>query len=194
MGEADTDHRHQFIGRQPGESARCVCGVTADQECPAGHTRSEHSRWVGGAHPHWHCRACKSQSAYKARGLKTYDSNRIRKARWYANARIRDRSAAFEAYGGQKCSCGACGETTFEFLTFDHTDNNGSTHRKEIGHKSDIAFWLRRNGYPAGFAVLCFNCNIGRHINGGICPKHNAGTPLAHISTGMLVSPVTASS
>jgi hypothetical protein len=30
--------------------------------------------------------------------------------------------------------------------------------------------WLIRNAYPPGFQVLCWNCNAGRHINGGTCP------------------------
>jgi hypothetical protein len=27
-----------------------------------------------------------------------------------------------------------------------------------------------RNGYPPDFEILCFNCNCGKAVNGGICP------------------------
>jgi hypothetical protein len=30
------------------------------------------------------------------------------------------------------------------------------------------------NGFPAGFQVLCFNCNQGRRLNHGVCPHVEA--------------------
>ena len=30
--------------------------------------------------------------------------------------------------------------------------------------------WLKRNNFPEGFQVLCFNCNCGKEINKGVCP------------------------
>lgn len=75
-----------------------------------------------------------------------------------------DRRAAIEFYGG-KCAC--CGETQYEFLSIDHVDGGGAKHRKEVG--TNIGLWLKRNGYPVGFRVLCHNCNqaIGFY---GFCP------------------------
>jgi hypothetical protein len=35
--------------------------------------------------------------------------------------------------------------------------------------------WLRKHNYPEGFQVLCHNCNMGRQINGGVCPHMEAG-------------------
>jgi hypothetical protein len=29
---------------------------------------------------------------------------------------------------------------------------------------------LKKRGYPPGYRVLCFNCNRGRYLNGGVCP------------------------
>lgn len=54
-------------------------------------------------------------------------------------------------------------------LTIDHMNNDGAAHRREIGNRR-IYEWLERNGYPSGFQVLCFNCNMARHLNGGECP------------------------
>lgn len=68
---------------------------------------------------------------------------------------------------GKKCVC--CGETNLKFLTIDHINGGGTKHRKKIkGEK--ITTWLCKNNFPKGFQVLCFNCNWGKHINGGICP------------------------
>lgn len=68
-------------------------------------------------------------------------------------------------YGG-KCAC--CNEKNIEFLCFDHINNNGAEHRKNMVDKS-IAPWLKRNNYPDGFQVLCHNCNISKGVY-GYCP------------------------
>lgn len=78
-------------------------------------------------------------------------------------------------YGNSKCAC--CGEDTALLLTIDHMNNDGNIHRKEVGRSHKLYRWLRDNNYPEGFQVLCFNCNIGKHLNGGVCPhkeKENA--------------------
>jgi hypothetical protein len=69
-------------------------------------------------------------------------------------------------YYGGACTC--CNETNIDTLTVDHIDGGGNKHRKEVGF--GIAAWLKRNNFPLGFQVLCFNCNCGRHINSGVCP------------------------
>lgn len=79
-------------------------------------------------------------------------------------------------YYGGKCVC--CGEAGLVFLTVDHIDGNGAKHRKQIApnHKGrglcgDLFYrWLEKNNYPSGFQTLCYNCNIGKHRNGGVCP------------------------
>lgn len=74
-------------------------------------------------------------------------------------------------YGGSPPRCACCGETTFEFLTIDHINNDGAKHRKLINRKGfGFYLWLRKNGFPEGFQVLCMNCNWGRAHNKGICP------------------------
>lgn len=74
-------------------------------------------------------------------------------------------------YGGLKCSCPKCPErhgTKLEFLTIDHPEGNGAEHRRTICAK--IYWWLKKNNYPEGYRVMCFNCNTGRHIHGVVCP------------------------
>jgi hypothetical protein len=75
----------------------------------------------------------------------------------------------YAKYGGAKCAC--CGESTFEFLTLDHINDDGADHRKTIGGSgSHVYSWIVRKNYPEGYQVLCYNCNAGRYRNGGICP------------------------
>ena len=77
--------------------------------------------------------------------------------------------AALNAYGGCKCAC--CGETHIEFLAIDHINNDGAEHRRSIvkglgwkGSSTGIHMhqWLKNNGYPPGFQVLCHNCNFAK--------------------------------
>jgi hypothetical protein len=84
------------------------------------------------------------------------------------------RHEAIMAYGGYKCAC--CGETQPKFLTIDHVFNDGAKHRRSLGYVigngkgGNLVAWLKRHAYPAGFQVLCWNCNSGKAMNGGICP------------------------
>lgn len=79
------------------------------------------------------------------------------------------------AYGGYKCAC--CGETEPLFLEIDHVDNNGAEHRRSLGYEGNgkgaggaTWKWLKKNGFPPGFQILCSNCNKGKARNGGVCP------------------------
>ena len=79
----------------------------------------------------------------------------------------------FNAYGGYVCAC--CGEKNPGFLTLDHTKGGGRQHRKQLGGGDKVWAWLRRNGFPPGYRVLCYNCNVGRAANGGVCPHEAVG-------------------
>lgn len=81
------------------------------------------------------------------------------------------RDAAYVAYGGYVCKC--CGEDERMFLNIDHVNNDGAAHRKTV-RSTNIYSWLRDNGYPSGFQILCANCNHGKRMNGGVCPHQTA--------------------
>lgn len=83
------------------------------------------------------------------------------------------RREALIHYGGSPPSCRCCGEQIWVFLTLDHTQNDGANHRRKIGTRSIVA-WLKKHNWPEGFSVLCYNCNVGRYRNGGICPHKGA--------------------
>jgi len=84
---------------------------------------------------------------------------------------LRDEAVAH--YGGE-CAC--CGEKRREFLCIDHIDGGGTRHRAEMKAQGQgtIQWWLKRNNYPKGFRVLCFNCN-GALGHWGYCP--HGGVP-----------------
>ena len=79
----------------------------------------------------------------------------------------------FNHYGA-RCAC--CGETEPMFLTVDHVNNDGYLLRKANGRRAVEAGSLYRliirQGFPEDYQVLCYNCNCGKHRNGGVCPHH----------------------
>lgn len=75
-----------------------------------------------------------------------------------------------EVYAHYGTACACCGESNVGFLTIDHINGCGKETRKEHGLGGSFYRWLRRNGFPEGFQTLCYNCNLGRANNGGVCP------------------------
>jgi hypothetical protein len=75
-------------------------------------------------------------------------------------------------YGEGTPICACCGDNRFEFLTLDHIHGGGNEHRLQVtgSKKGSIYSWLKKNNYPPGFQVLCYNCNMGRAAHGGECP------------------------
>jgi hypothetical protein len=76
----------------------------------------------------------------------------------------------YAAYGGYVCAC--CGEDEPRFLTIDHIQNDGNKMRGTVHPRHTWSFylWIRRNNFPTGLQVLCWNCQQGKHFNGGVCP------------------------
>jgi len=86
-------------------------------------------------------------------------------------SRIRAKCRVLEHYGGE-CNC--CGEERIEFLTIDHIEGGGNSHRKEIfgnQNQSGSRFyrWIIKQGYPNDYQVLCWNCNTAKHYY-NMCP------------------------
>lgn len=151
-------------------------GRRAWKERNADKVKADHKRWVDenrdrvkAAQERW-----KSQNPglAKERARAWYHANKD-KANGREQARYAELKAqVYAAYGGQVCAC--CGETEPRFLTVDHIDNNGADHRREMDATNSggkkIYFWLRDNGFPPGFQILCMNCNWGKARNNGVCP------------------------
>lgn len=86
--------------------------------------------------------------------------------KWYRQAKLR----VLIAYSQDPPTCACCSETNPGFLTIDHINGGGNAHRREVGGGNNLLIWLKKQDYPEGFQVLCFNCNAGRYWNGGSCP------------------------
>ncbi len=96
--------------------------------------------------------------------------------------RERDRKLIYEAYGN-KCAC--CGEANHMFLTVDHVNNDGHFERKSGRYTSGSQFYrdIIKQNFPKNYQLLCFNCNLGRARNGGVCPHQEGSTTISEEST-----------
>jgi len=111
----------------------------------------------------------KKREAGRKSSLKYYYKNREAKMAYNRKYEQRVKDEVFNHYGGYICAC--CGITHKVFLTIDHIHGGGSKHRKETGGGGKFNYrWIRKNNYPEGFQVLCWNCNCGRARNNDICP------------------------
>ena len=118
------------------------------------------------------CRTCgkpKDNTRY-VNCLSCVTKNRAMTMQWRTGLK----REVYEAYGGFVCAC--CGETNPGFLTLDHINNDGNIHRRTLG-RGDVRVGsvmmfkaLKDAGFPPGFQVLCYNCNMGKARNGGVCP------------------------
>lgn len=72
--------------------------------------------------------------------------------------------------GANACAC--CGDGNFIFLGIDHVNGktwSGRRPNEEGG--GGLYRRLIRQGYPAGYQVLCFNCNYAKSQGG--CPHQH---------------------
>lgn len=75
-------------------------------------------------------------------------------------------------YSSDPPYCLCCGERRFQFLSIGHINGGGRQHavqRRNNGEGTTLFMWLKRNGYPEGYQILCHNCNQAKGYY-GICP------------------------
>jgi len=72
----------------------------------------------------------------------------------------------FEMYGGV-CMC--CGKKDIRFLTLDHVNGDGAKDRRGRSQETILREALSDLNTEK-YQILCYNCNMGRSINNGICP------------------------
>ncbi len=70
---------------------------------------------------------------------------------------------------GSKCIC--CGEIEKTFLAIDHINGGGNKHRKIINKLSARSYyqWIINQNFPDDLQILCYNCNMSKHLLGGTC-------------------------
>lgn len=137
------------------------------------------------------CRRCKSSQGTASRRKRYSAHPEVHQAfkdaqRIYRNAKTRAlKTETLRHYGpNNEAKCACCWQSGDEFLTIDHIAGGGRTHMKWLREiygvvpGSDFYLWLKRNKWPDGFQVLCWNCNCAKgHF--GMCPhqKERETTP-----------------
>lgn len=126
------------------------------QKCIDNRSRisSEHYRRRKEAGTCYYCRRKPTQGT-------TMCKHHLEQSRDY---RFQTKVSALDAYGGPVCI--GCGADDIEILEIDHIDGGGCQHRKKVtsgmgGHP--FYQWLKREGYPPGYRVLCPTCNKKAH-------------------------------
>lgn len=101
-----------------------------------------------------------------ARNKENYRKHKLARSQYSHEYCQKRKATIMQAYGG-KCAC--CGESNLCFLCLDHIDGGGTQHRYRVGVGQNFYIWIVRQNFPAGYQVLCYNCNMAKESPGG-CP------------------------
>lgn len=103
------------------------------------------------------------QDIAKARSRKYYRDNILKikadTSKYYQTWKEYNKYRTIFHYSDGKMCCNTCGENIIELLTLDHINGSGNKHRKSLGNPN-LYTWLRKNNYPDGYQILCYNCNL----------------------------------
>lgn len=63
-------------------------------------------------------------------------------------------------------TCAQCGCGDMRVLSIDHPNLDGAAHRRSLKVIGGAQFyrWLKREGYPSGYRVLCLSCNLADYL------------------------------
>lgn len=134
---------------------------------PVAYSRQRGKVWREGQRERGLCRACNKPAASNRRSCDYHLKQRNDSCR---RIRMRKRQQVFDAYGN-KCAC--CEERNERFLTIDHVDGNSKPDRRKNSrfrvNSTAMAKKIIRLGFPPQYQLLCWNCNLAKHIY-GTCP------------------------
>lgn len=90
-----------------------------------------------------------------------YDRKRS-DVKYNRNYRKKIKKECFKHYSNGEIECAICKFDNIDALTLDHVNGGGRKMAREIGLGSGIGgyrlyLYLRKNGFPKGFRVLCLN-------------------------------------
>ena len=119
----------------------------------------------------------KNKELQKIQKKKWRDDNRGRINLLRNKRNIRMKLMIFNHYSNYDIKCNCCGENMIEFLSIDHINNDGASHRKIVPH-SNLYSWIINNDYPSGFQILCMNCNFAKGQSKDHICAHKCENPL----------------
>jgi hypothetical protein len=121
------------------------------------------------------CRSCgkkisskPSESCTEHKHTECYEKNAnatvVRREQAHAEALVK-----YSGFDPPRCVL--CMYDNIVALQFDHVEGDGAIFRREHKHQTgkSLALWLRKQGWPTGYRVLCANCQciergrIGNH-------------------------------
>lgn len=156
----------------PCDALRSKAWREAHPEAHPEDRRAAHNQWVRDnrdkanvSQLRWDIKNPEKRRAYRKKHYAKHHDQILERGK---ALRAHRKHSVIAGYGGH-CVC--CGESEIGFLTLDHVGNDGNAHRRAIGGTSDDVYrWAIANEFPSALQCLCFNCNMGRQHNGGICP------------------------
>lgn len=122
----------------------------------------------------------RTQEELRAYNREYYHSKRKDTLSDYRKKRRSELRQRILDYYGAVCKC--CGEHRVLFLTIDHVNNDGSSHRKKLGgtnrsgNDMKVLKDIVDRDFPDDYQILCYNCNCGKQRNNGICPHEEEGS------------------
>ncbi len=121
------------------------------------------------------CRECKRKINTTYRDVHLEQEQRASRERSQRIQQAR-RDRVFAHYG-ETCAC--CGSDYM--LCIDHVNGNGPQHRSDLfGHWDraghEFYRWLIRQGFPAGYQVLCSPCNVSKGSSDSCSLEHPCKT------------------
>jgi len=81
----------------------------------------------------------------------------------------RSKKQVMEHYSNGELKCACCGFAQIDGLSIDHIEGRKKWNHDYTMGGDRLYSWLKRNKFPKGFQVLCFNCNFAKGDT-GICP------------------------
>jgi hypothetical protein len=117
--------------------------------------------------PGYCCTKCKERRKHRYHMI-----HRVKRLADHKAAHRKLKIEVFEAYGGAFCAC--CGEDYLDALSIDHIDrlHGGEARHSKIRKGAGLYGWLRKQGYPSGYRVLCITCNFVIGHFSRCNPKH----------------------
>lgn len=91
----------------------------------------------------------------------TPEQKREVKKQWQNKHYAKLRLEVLTYYSNSLLCCAHCGLDDLDVLCIDHIDGGGNQHTQKLRKEGKLFYrWLKNEGFPDGYQVLCANCNM----------------------------------